>query len=122
MNENSDKKEIFLIALMVILALAATNLFPFLMPSMIQMTIALLLLLIYIIFSIFIWREKAKDEREELHKLRSGKTAFFAGSLVLILGIIYGIFNHNLDIWLVGALVVMASAKALSLYKNKIEN
>jgi uncharacterized membrane protein len=118
----SDKKEILLILLIVILAIVVTDPFSFIMPSSFQMTLTVLLLLIFVIFSVFIWREKTIDEREELHKLRSGKMAFWSGSTILIMGIVYQIFNHNLDNWLIGALVVMVTAKAISLYKDKISN
>jgi heme/copper-type cytochrome/quinol oxidase subunit 2 len=118
----SDKKEIILIILISFLAIVATDPFSILMPSLFQMMLALLLLLIFITFSIFLWREKSNDEREELHRLKSGKVAFWAGSAILIIGIVYQIFNHSLDNWLVGALVVMVATKAISLYKNRLNS
>jgi len=120
--DKTDNKEIILIVIMVILALVATDPFSLLMPSGFQMMAIMFLLIIYLIFSAFIWKENPFDEREELHKLKSGKTGFMAGSLVLIAGIVYQTLNHSLDSWLIAALVVMISAKAVSLYKDKQNN
>ncbi|PIP86453.1 hypothetical protein COV42_00980 [Candidatus Campbellbacteria bacterium CG11_big_fil_rev_8_21_14_0_20_44_21] len=122
MTENSNKKEIILILLIAILVLLSTDPLSVLMTSMFQKMAALVLLVFYAAFSIFIWREKIRDEREELHRLKSGKAAFFAGSLVLVAGIVYQIFVRELDPWLPAALVAMALAKAWSLYKNRLKN
>jgi len=117
-----DKKELILALVIIVLAVLATDPFMVFMPSMFQMMMSALLLVAFLIFSAFFWKEDVQDEREELHRLRSGKAGFFVGALVLIIGIIVQAFSHNIDSWLVVALVAMVAAKAISLYKSRNNN
>jgi len=120
---NSIKnKEIILAILVILFAICVTDPFMFFMPSPVQMAVLVGLLVLFVAFSVFFWKESPQDEREELHRLKSGKAGFFVGSTILIVGIIYQVLNHELNSWLVGALVGMVAAKALSLYKSNRNN
>ena len=81
------------------------------MPDMAHMTILGLTVAAFAALSIFILRETSSDEREDAHRMYAGRAAFFAGSLVLVFGIVAQSLRDTLDTWLVVALVVMVLAK-----------
>ena len=64
-----------------------------------------------IAFGAFIWRERYRDEREELHAMKAGRLSYFTGGAILVIAIMYETVNHTLDIWLVIALAAMVMTK-----------
>jgi hypothetical protein len=71
-----------------------------------------LLLLVSVIYSLLIWREKPLDEREYMHRAYAGRIAYLAGVIVLVIGIVYQVLVvHSVDIFLVATLVGMTIAK-----------
>jgi len=78
---------------------------------MISMTLSALLLVVFSVFATFVWRERATDEREQLHKLLAGHTAFLIGASVLTIGLLYQSFSHTTDPWLALALGAMVLSK-----------
>ena len=117
--KNSFLTEIIISAVLIGLLILLLNPFDFLMPSPIQtMTIAAVLI-IFISFCVFVWREKSRDEREQLHKQIASRFAYLTGATVLIIAIVIQSFNHTLDPWIVIALIVMILAKIVGvLYAN----
>ena len=79
----------------------------------------LAVVLLFGLFTIFVWREQVHDEREILHRMIAGRVAFFAGSGVLLFGIIVGELRHDLDPWLPAVLGIMIVAKATGLLYAK---
>jgi cobalamin synthase len=61
--------------------------------------------------SVFALRENANDEREAAHRSFAGRVAFLSGAGVLVLGIAVQSFQHAVDPWLVGVLIVMILGK-----------
>lgn len=97
-----------------ILALVFLNPFHALMIDMLHMVLLGLLVAVLGIFSIFIVKEKEGDEREEAHKMLSGRTAFLAGAGVLLLGVVYQAFTGIVDPWLIAGLCAMVGAKVVT--------
>ena len=60
---------------------------------------------------IFILKERAEDERDDVHRMLAGRYAFFAGSLALLIGIILQSESGHLDPWLMIALIAMVVVK-----------
>ncbi|MFT5180000.1 MAG: putative membrane protein [Candidatus Paceibacteria bacterium] len=81
---------------------------------MLTSTITVLILL-FVFFSIFVWKDVPKDEREEIHQSRAGRVAFLSGTIVMLVGIITQSTTHNIDVWLVLALVAMILGKLVTL-------
>ena len=100
---------IVLIAALILLA----NPYMFWMPSTLHMAILAFFIIAFALFSAFIWREHAADERENLHRFIVGRYAFLTITTVLVIGITIQTINHTLDIWLVTALVVGILAKVI---------
>lgn len=106
--------EVFTTIMLVLLAVLILNPFSFWMPDMMVMGILVGTLVVFGMFASFVLREKAEDERDALHKSLAGRNAFLAGAGVLMLGILIEGYNHAVDPWLVGGLIVMIVAKVLS--------
>ena len=99
--------------LIVLLALIF-NPFHFWMPSMMVLMILGLILVVFGIFSVYLLQEKTVDEREDHHKMISGRFAFLAGSAVLIIAVIVQEIYGHIDVWVVVALVVMILVKIIT--------
>lgn len=81
------------------------------MPTMFMTSVLLCFVIVFIIFAAFIWREKARDEREEQHRLSAGRIGFLVGAGFLVVGIIRQTLLHTLDPWLLITLSAMVLAK-----------
>jgi drug/metabolite transporter (DMT)-like permease len=112
MNKTPYTKELVLSIILVLLLLFVVNPGMILMPSMSQMSLGILLLILFVLFGAYIWREKAHDEREQVHISFAGRYAYFAGISILMLGTLYEYFtSHKVDTWMVLALVGMILTK-----------
>ena len=117
--KNKFITEISIAAVLIVLLILLLDPFMYLMTSPMQMLTLALILIIFVSFCAFVWREKPNDERETLHKQIASRFAYLSGASVLIIGVIYQSLNHILDPWIVFALIVMILAKiAGSLYAN----
>lgn len=83
------------------------------MPPMMVMTLAGLLLLALIVYAVFIVREQARDEREEYHRLMISRMTLLTTSTVLVIGMIVGLFQEQVDPWLAVALAVLIATKTV---------
>ena len=116
-----QREEILISGALIILLGLLLNPLGFWMPTTFHMAIVLGLVVVFALFSSFIWRENARDEREGLHKMMAGRIAFFAGTAVLVIGIIVQSFKHELDFWLVLTLGTMIFAKIIGLLYGRIK-
>lgn len=69
---------------------------------------------VYFILLSFIWGEGVHDERESEHRFFASRYAYLAGSLVLIVGIVFQSRTMHVDPWLPAALSLMFLAKLVS--------
>lgn len=112
MNNIKHKKEIILSFILVILLLFVINPGMIFMLDMTQMSIGICLLIVFILFGSFIWKEKAHDEREQVHISFAGRYAYFVGVGILMIGTLYEYFTfEKVDNWVVFALVGMILTK-----------
>ncbi len=107
----NNLKEFIVTFGLVITAVLLLNPFHFWMPSMLLMSILAVILVLFGIFTSFVLREKITDERDAQHRTLAGRSAFLAGSAVLILGIIVQGYREAVDGWLVVTLIVMVVTK-----------
>lgn len=109
------KTEVIFSILLIILLVLFLEPFGLFMSPPILMMIVLGLIVVFGIFTALIWREKVKDERENLHKMMAARFGFIAGASVLVVGIIIQAFAHNVDTWLILALIAMILGKMAGL-------
>ncbi len=98
-------------ALVLILAALLLNPFHFWMPGMAHMALLGCLLIAFAVLSVYLLQEQARDEREAMHRMRAGRTAFFIGSLILVIGIAVESMHGTPNMWLVLALAGMIVGK-----------
>lgn len=107
----NNLKEIISATILVGLLIALINPFHAWMPNMIQLTLIASTVAAFGVFTIFVLREDAQDEREVVHRMNAGRAAFLSGAFVIILGIIIQGLFYTVDTWLVAALVIMTIVK-----------
>lgn len=118
--KNKYIPEIIISLILITLLLICLNPFNLLMPSPMIKMLVVLIILVFGIFTTVIWKEKPTDERENLHKGLAGHFAFLVGTFILIIGIAIQELNHNLDPWLIYALIGMVLGKII--YRAYLEN
>ena len=107
-------KEMLLGVTVVLLLFALANPFDLYMLSMNGMLALALLIAAFLAFASLAWGERGvTDEREIAHQALTGRIAYLAGSMALLLGIILQSLDHTLDVFLVVALGGMVLAKVL---------
>ena len=108
---NNLLNESVVASVLVVLAIFLLNPFQLWMPGMTLMAIMGGTLVVFAIFASFILREEVLDERDGIHRMYAGRTAFLAGAFVILLGLSMQSFSDTIDPWLVLALVAMVLAK-----------
>jgi len=120
MKNNNFLKETAIALILIILLVLFLNPFNFLMPPRYLSMLIIFLIAVFGIFSAVIWKEHARDEREQLHRMLAGRYAFLTGSSILVVGIIVQSLEHAIDRWLIFALVGMILVKLIALgYSQK---
>lgn len=120
--KNNFLQEIFVSSAIIILLLLFLNPLGFWMPDTVLMMLVVFLIMSFALFSAFIWKEGAKDEREIMHRMLAGRIAYLVGAGVLVLGIITQSLMHKIDPWLVITLALMILAKIAGVAYGRITN
>ena len=104
------------ISALLILAIAILFLNPghLAMPDTMHSMLVVGIILAYLTFAAFVFRERSSDEREMLHVLSAGRISYLVGVGVLIVGIVVQAAAHDIDPWLVFSLCAMIFSKLLS--------
>jgi putative flippase GtrA len=104
------------VSALVILGIAILFLNPghLTMPDTVHSMMIVAIIVAYLTFAAFIYREKSSDEREMLHVLAAGRISYLVGVGVLIFAVIRQTLMHEIDPWLVIALCAMVFSKLVS--------
>jgi hypothetical protein len=98
---------------LVIFLVWFANPFGFWMTDAFHMTLLGLIVTLFAIFAMFLWKEIVADEREQLHRFIGTRFAYATGGAVLLTGIIVQAFSHKIDPWLPLVLTSMVLAKII---------
>ncbi len=107
----NNLKESSIVCILVILLLFLVNPFDVFMPTMMEMLVVAMAGLLFLVFAGFFWKEKALDEREELHRFLAARFAYLVGAGILMFAILVQSFAHHIDTWIIVALIGMLVAK-----------
>lgn len=104
------------VSALVILGIAILFLNPghLTMPDTVHSMMIVAIIVAYLTFAAFIYREKSSDEREMLHVLAAGRISYLVGVGVLIFAVIRQALMQEIDPWLVIALCAMVFSKLVS--------
>jgi len=109
-------KELVVSIVIILLLILIVSLGTAQMPDMANMMVVAGLLVLYTVFAVYVWRERPRDEREELQTLTSSKVAYLVGAGALTVGIVVQLIQHDIDLWLPISLGLMVLSKAVALY------
>lgn len=89
------------------------------MPESVVSMLTIGLVVAFLVFAAFIFKEKSSDEREALHILAAGRISYLVGVAVLVVGVVIQSTSHNIDPILVVALCAMVFTKLIArIYSN----
>jgi hypothetical protein len=111
--------EFVISAVLIVLTVLFLDPFMIWMPDSAVYALIVALLVIFAVFAGFVWREKARDERDELHRMIAGRVGYLAGAGVIVLGVIYQTLFTHPDPWLILALLGMVFGKLASVYYSR---
>lgn len=120
--KNSYFGEIIISLILIVLLVFLINPMNFWMPQPANMMMVAALAVLFVIFAGFVWKEKASDERESLHRYIGARFAYLTGTGVLVLGVVFESLSHMIDGWLVIALGAMILAKVVGLLYGRIKH
>ncbi len=115
------KGEIIISLVLIGLLIFFINPLDFLMPRPLHPFMVPFLVVLFIIFAGFLWKETPGDEREQLHKFIASRFAYFAVITILITGVIFQSFKGTIDPWLIIAICIALLAKILGLIYGHIK-
>jgi len=96
------------------------NPFDFWMTDALHMTLLGLVVALFAIFAMFLWKEGAEDERAVLHRFMAARLAYTLAGAMLLVGTVSQALDHNIDPWLPATLALMVCAKIVGrLYAEK---
>ncbi len=84
------------------------------MPDTMVSMLIVALIISFLTFAAYLFREKSSDERDVIHILTAGRISYLVGVGTLIIGIILQALKHEIDPWLIIALCAMVFSKLLS--------
>lgn len=103
--------ETFVAVALVVVLVWFVNPLGFWMTDAFHMSLLGVIVALFAVFAMFLWKEDVADEREEMHRYIATRFAYAAGGSVLLVGIIIQAFAHAVDPWMPFALVGMVLAK-----------
>jgi len=112
--------EITFSVILIILAVLFLDPFMVFMPTGVVYMLVGGIAIVFALFAGLVWKERAEDERDELHRMIAGRAGYILGVGVLMAGIIWQTVVSHPDPWLVAALVGMILGKLLGLYYGKV--
>src|SRR3989338_4412829 len=91
-----------LVALSVVgLSILLLDSYNWWMSNQLLMLTNVLLVAVCVTFAAFVWREQARDEREQLHRAAASRVAYLAGVAVLVIGVVVEGLDHQVAQWLI---------------------
>ena len=112
-----------LLLLIFIALLSGFMLQPHANPMSMQQVLSLSLLLgLYVVSMSLVGEGKTVDERGISHRYIANRAALIAGTIVISAGVLYQLFTHQLDNWLLAALIFINLVKIISLIYSNYKN
>lgn len=116
----STLTELTIIIITIFLVFLLFNPFQLWMPMTIHLLIIAILLVTVTLLGFLLIKQLHEDEREQKLRLLSSQAGYMSGILVLITGVIFQSFSHQVDSWLVISLVLMFTIKAITMFMHHI--
>lgn len=114
-------KEIIISIMLILLTVLFLNPFMLWMPAPVFYIMSAVFVILFASFLVFIWRERAHDEREQLHKMIAARIGYLLG-VATIAGVllVQAVVFHHTDPWFIVALLVMVIGKTAGILYSKL--
>ncbi len=106
--------EVGMSVILVLILLSFLKFSALTMPMNVSVFAIVFLTVLFLAYASTIWKEHAQDEREAHHRLLAGRFGYLMGAAVLIVAAVVQLFQHELDYWIIIALVSMILSKTFS--------
>ena len=115
------QQELTIGVIFILVLLLLLNPFGLFMPDRLVYIMLIGIVVLFGVHAWFIATSKPSDEREQLHNFIANRSAYLAGTAVLIVGAVYeGVTSYEINTWILLALGVMLIIKLSSLlYSDK---
>ena len=90
--------------------------------SMEKMLSISVLLSLYVVAMSLVGEGQTEDERALHHRYLANRSALIAGTIFLSVGVLYQLFTHSLDYWLLAGLITINLVKIISLIYSSYRN
>lgn len=120
--KNKFVGEIIISLALIGLLIFFINPLDLLMPHALHPFMVPFLIVLFIIFAGFLWKETPGDEREQMHKFIASRSAYFATIATLIVGVVLQSFKGEIDPWIIIAICVGLLAKIVGLIYGHIKH
>ena len=107
--------EVILLSLLSVLSIFLLNPFNIIMKLMIASGVVTLLVILYVIKFVIIWKEKSQDERDIQHRFYSSWISYVVTSVLLFSGIVIESLQGSIDTWLIISITGLFITKLTSL-------
>ena len=114
--------EIIISLLLIGLLIFFINPLDLLMPHALHPFMIPFLVVLFIIFVGFLWKETPGDEREQFHKYIASRFAYFAIITTLTIGVIFQSFKGEVDPFLIIGICIALLAKIFGLIYGHIKH
>lgn len=84
------------------------------MPQTVDAMFVVGIIITFLFFVAFIFKESSSDERESAHILKASRISYLVGVGVLTLALIVQTLMHSIDVWIIYAVVAMILSKLIS--------
>jgi len=111
--------EITISVLFVLLLLVFLDPIMVLMPSQTLYLAMAGAVVLFALFAGLVWRERALDERDELHRMLAGRMGYLLGAATLLAGLLLESASGHVDPWLIYGLGAMVTGKLLGLFWSR---
>ena len=107
-------QEIILIIILLVILTPFASPEALYMPQAMAMTLDVALVVVFVLVAVFLWRERARDEREQAHRMFADRIGFLVGSGALVIVIVVQSYLHRLDPYAPLVLLLMVLAKIIA--------
>lgn len=114
-------KEIIISVIVVLLGILFLDPFMIWMPAPLFYMMSAVFVILFAMFLVFVWRERARDEREQLHKMIAARIGYLLG-IATIAGVLLlqAVVYHHADPWFVATLLIMVLGKMAGVLYSKL--
>ncbi|PIR69374.1 MAG: hypothetical protein COU47_03320 [Candidatus Niyogibacteria bacterium CG10_big_fil_rev_8_21_14_0_10_46_36] len=114
-------KEIIISVILIALGILFLNPFMIWMPAPLLYMVSAVFVILFAVFLVFVWRERVRDEREDLHRMIAARIGYLLGMATLAsVLLVQAVMTHHTDPWIIAALLIMVMGKTVGMIYSRM--